>query len=63
MADQEYQEQGEETTYTTQRVVAQVGEIEPGTTKKFIRLVNGRETECFILNYQVCTVLLARHKV
>jgi len=52
VADQEYEEQSGQGEYTKQRVVAQVGEIEPGTTKKFIRLVNGRETECFIVNYK-----------
>jgi nitrite reductase/ring-hydroxylating ferredoxin subunit len=33
-------------------VVAHVGEIAPGHTKKFILLVDGRETECFIVNYE-----------
>ena len=32
-------------------VVAQVGEIQPGATKKFIVFVDGRETECFAVNH------------
>lgn len=32
-------------------VVAQVGEIQPGTTKKFVVFVKGRETECFAVNH------------
>ena len=31
--------------------VARVGEIEPGETKKFILQVDGREVECFVVNY------------
>ena len=31
--------------------VAQRGEIGPGETKKFMLSVEGRETECFLLNY------------
>jgi len=34
-----------------QVVVACVGEIEPGKTKKFILQVEGREVECFVVNY------------
>lgn len=33
-------------------VVARVGELAPGTTKKFILRVNGREEECFIVNHR-----------
>lgn len=32
-------------------VVARVGEIEPGHTKKFILQVDGREEECFAVNH------------
>ncbi len=32
-------------------VVAQVDEVEPGQTKKFILFIEGRETECFVVNY------------
>jgi nitrite reductase/ring-hydroxylating ferredoxin subunit len=32
-------------------VVARVGEVAPGDTKKFMLLVDGRETECFLVNY------------
>jgi nitrite reductase/ring-hydroxylating ferredoxin subunit len=28
-----------------------VGEVEPGQTKKFLLSVEGRETECFLVNY------------
>lgn len=31
--------------------VARMGEIEPGETKKFMLSVEGRETECFLVNY------------
>ena len=31
--------------------IAQLGEIEPGKTKKFMLSVEGRETECFVVNY------------
>jgi nitrite reductase/ring-hydroxylating ferredoxin subunit len=34
------------------RVVARVGEIEPGRTKKFLFTVNGREVEAFLLNFR-----------
>ena len=51
MALKDYDEQIEQPAYSKEPVVAQVGEIELGTTKKFIRIVNDRETECFILNY------------
>ncbi len=34
-----------------QVVVARVGEIEPGGTKKFVLQVDGREVECFVVNY------------
>lgn len=35
------------------RVVAcRVGEVEPGTTKKFRLAVEGREEECFVVNYK-----------
>jgi nitrite reductase/ring-hydroxylating ferredoxin subunit len=34
-----------------QVVVARVGEIKPGKTKKFIMQVDGREVECFVVNY------------
>lgn len=33
-------------------VIARVGEIAPGHTKKFMLLVDGRETECFAVNYE-----------
>jgi len=32
-------------------VVARVGEVDPGDTKKFMLMVDGRETECFLVNY------------
>jgi nitrite reductase/ring-hydroxylating ferredoxin subunit len=32
-------------------VVAHVGELGPGQTKKFIVSVDGREVECFLVNY------------
>jgi nitrite reductase/ring-hydroxylating ferredoxin subunit len=32
-------------------VVARTGEVHPGQTKKFILWVEGRETECFLVNY------------
>lgn len=32
-------------------VIAQVGEVEPGHTKKFMLSVEGRETECFLVNH------------
>lgn len=38
-------------TQDTPIVVARVGEVDPGTTKKFILTVDGRETECFLVNY------------
>ncbi len=41
----------DEQAYPSGRVVARLGEIPPGCTKKFIRTVNGRDTECFIVNY------------
>lgn len=31
--------------------IAQLEEIEPGKTKKFMLSVEGRETECFVVNY------------
>ncbi len=31
--------------------IAQLGEIEPGKTKKFTLSVEGRATECFLVNY------------
>ena len=31
--------------------IAQLGEVEPGKTKKFMLSVEGRETECFVVNY------------
>ena len=31
--------------------IARLGEIEPGKTKKFLLSVEGRETECFVVNY------------
>ncbi|MBI3756879.1 MAG: Rieske 2Fe-2S domain-containing protein [Deltaproteobacteria bacterium] len=31
--------------------VARVGEIPPGQTKKFFLQVDGREVECFVVNY------------
>lgn len=34
-----------------QVVIARVGELAPGQTKKFILQVDGREVECFLLNY------------
>jgi nitrite reductase/ring-hydroxylating ferredoxin subunit len=34
-----------------QVVVACLGEITPGQTKKFLLYVDGREVECFLLNY------------
>ena len=47
-----YQDDDGHRLYTGGRVVAQLGEIKPGCTKKFIRTLNGRETECFIVNYR-----------
>ena len=32
--------------------VAKVNELEPGTTKKFLIVVDGLETECFLVNYE-----------
>ena len=32
--------------------VAKVDELEPGATKKFLFLVDGLETECFLVNYE-----------
>jgi len=32
-------------------IVAHTGELEPGHTKKFILSVEGREVECFLVNY------------
>jgi len=32
-------------------VVARVGELASGQTKKFVLQVDGREVECFLLNY------------
>ena len=32
-------------------IVAQIGEVGPGQTKKFLLSVEGRETECFLVNY------------
>lgn len=51
MALKDYDEGIEQLAYTQEPVVAQVGEIQPGTTKKFTRIVNDRETECFVVNY------------
>ena len=31
--------------------VARVGEVEAGQTKKFVLHIDGREVECFLLNY------------
>jgi nitrite reductase/ring-hydroxylating ferredoxin subunit len=33
-------------------VVAQVGELAPGRTKKFFLIIEGREEECFVVNHQ-----------
>jgi nitrite reductase/ring-hydroxylating ferredoxin subunit len=35
----------------SEAVVARVGEILPGETKKFLLLVDGREEECFAVNH------------
>lgn len=35
----------------TEQVVARVGELTPGQTKKFVLLCHGREEECFLLNH------------
>lgn len=35
----------------TGTVVADIHELQPGQTKKFVLLVNGREIECFLVNY------------
>ena len=32
-------------------IIAHLDEIEPGKTKKFMLSVEGRETECFLVNY------------
>lgn len=32
--------------------VARVGEVSPGQTKKFFLQVDGREVECFLVNYE-----------
>lgn len=32
--------------------IARVGELPPGETKKFYLLVDGREVECFMMNYE-----------
>jgi len=34
-----------------ERVVCRVGELGPGETKKFVIEVEGREEECFVVNY------------
>jgi nitrite reductase/ring-hydroxylating ferredoxin subunit len=33
-------------------VVARVGELAPGQTKKFVLIYDGREEECFVVNHQ-----------
>jgi nitrite reductase/ring-hydroxylating ferredoxin subunit len=33
-------------------IVARVSELEPGHTKKFVVSVDGREVECFLVNYE-----------
>lgn len=33
-------------------IVARVGELEPGRTKKFLLTVEGREEECFVVNHK-----------
>jgi nitrite reductase/ring-hydroxylating ferredoxin subunit len=35
----------------TSVVVARVGEIQPGHTKKFFLVIDGTEEECFVLNH------------
>src|SRR6185295_5449402 len=35
----------------TSVVVARVGEIQPGHTKKFLLQIDGREEECFVVNH------------
>jgi nitrite reductase/ring-hydroxylating ferredoxin subunit len=37
--------------HTLPTEVARVGEIPPGQTKKFFLQVDGREVECFVVNY------------
>jgi nitrite reductase/ring-hydroxylating ferredoxin subunit len=32
-------------------VIARVGEVKPGQTKKFVLSLDGREVECFLLNH------------
>jgi|SRR5579862_6353426 len=35
----------------TSVVIAQIGEIQPGHTKKFLLAIDGREEECFAVNH------------
>jgi nitrite reductase/ring-hydroxylating ferredoxin subunit len=35
-----------------EQVVCRVGELAPGETKKFLIEVEGRDEECFLVNYQ-----------
>jgi nitrite reductase/ring-hydroxylating ferredoxin subunit len=37
---------------TSALVVAYVGQLQPGGTKKFFRIVNGCEEECFVVNHE-----------
>ena len=37
---------------TTSVVVARVGELQPGETKKFFLQCDGREEECFVVNHE-----------
>jgi len=45
------QRQEEGVFLDTHVVIARVGEVEPGQTKKFMLSIDGREVECFLLNY------------
>jgi nitrite reductase/ring-hydroxylating ferredoxin subunit len=36
---------------TSSVVVARVGELQPGYTKKFFLTIDGREEECFLVNH------------
>jgi nitrite reductase/ring-hydroxylating ferredoxin subunit len=36
---------------TNRVVVARTGEVTPGHTKKFLLLIDGREEECFLVNF------------
>jgi nitrite reductase/ring-hydroxylating ferredoxin subunit len=47
----EFTEQEESVPQDNPVVIAQVGELGPRQTKKFVVSVDGREVECFLVNY------------